>query len=265
VLQKFGRRFVCFNGRLHHHEILLSEAIAQSCDIYFYEVGWRTTPEGLADEARRFGFGRPTGIELPNEKGLSVPDPAWKEKTQHEKWFPGDTANMAIGQGFVEVTPLQMACFVASVARGEVSTKPTLVHEENRPAQHTESIGLTPEQRRAIFDGMEGCVTHGSAKLLASVPGLLLPGIRLAGKTGTAQKTVTVAGKTGIINYAWFICFAPAEKPEIAIAVMLEGDTPGEEFGGGRHSAPVAAAIVKKYFEKKKGAVSPVFRPLKSE
>ena len=253
VLHRFGGRFLCYNGKLHHHDILLRPAIAESCDIFFYEAGWRTTAETIANEARRFGFGRQTGIELPHERALFVPDDAWKRRVKGEKWFPGDTANMAIGQGFVEVTPMQMACFVASVARGQISTRPTLIHQPDRPPQHNEPIGITPEQRAAIFAGMEDCTLppNGTARILTTTEALRIPDVRIAGKTGTAQKKVSIDGKIGNINFAWFICFAPVEKPEIAIAVVLEGDTLGEEYGGGRNAAPVAAAIMKKYFDKK--------------
>ena len=165
---------------------------------------------------------------------------------------------MAIGQGFVAVTPLQMACFAASVARGEVSTPPTLVHEENRPTLRTESIGLTAAQRKALLDGMEGCVTHGTAKLMNSIASNRIPGVNILGKTGTAQ----VPGKK---NVAWFICFAPRENPEVAMAVAIVGDTAGEEYSGGRYAAPVANAVLKKYFEKKSSAASPLFPSFKAE
>ncbi len=253
-----NRAYPCENGLVHHGEILLRLAIAKSCDIYFYKVGELVTPNGMATEARRFHLDQRTGIELPGEGGrMIVPDPEWKQKNVKEKWFPGDTANMAIGQGFVLVSPLQMACFAASVARGEVATKPTLVHQDNRPAQHTESIGLTIAQRTALLDGMVGCTTIGTAKVLTNIEDYRVLGVKIAGKTGTAQKDVYRDGKKGTINYAWFICFAPAENPEIAMAVMIEGDTPGEDFGGGLHAAPVASAVLKKYFAKKALANSP--------
>jgi penicillin-binding protein 2 len=137
-----------------------------------------------------------------------------------------------------------MACFAASVARGETITKPTLLHNPEAPAQHTEPIGLTTQQRAALLEGMEGCTTHGTAKIITTTDAFKVPGIRIGGKTGTAQ----IPGKK---NAAWFICFAPLENPEIAIAVTIEGDTPGENFGGGMHAAPVASAILRKYFEKK--------------
>ena len=258
TLRRFNRTFVCYNGKGHHGEVLLPDAIAESCDIYFYEAGWRTTPEVLAAEARRFHLDRKTGIELPNETGrMVIPDAAYKERVKGENWFPGDTANMAIGQGDVLVTPLAMACFVASVARDEVSTKPTLVHHADAPAQHTESIGLTPKQRAALLAGMEGCVTHGTAGKTLALPDYQVPGIRYGGKTGTAQ----IPGKK---NVAWFICFAPLENPEIAVAVAIEGDTPNEEYGGGRYAAPIAATILRKYFDKK-AHPSAFVQPIKPE
>ncbi len=246
--------FVCENGLVHHGEILLRDAIAQSCDIYFYQAGLLTSPEVVAAEGRRFHLDQPTGIDLPNEgHRMVMPEPGWKAKTVHEPWYPGDTAHMAIGQGFVLVTPLQMACFAASVARNEVYTKPTLLHDPNRPRQHSESIGLTAAQRAALLEGMEGCTLppHGTARNITENPAFRVPGIRIAGKTGTAQKDVVKDGKRGTINYAWFICFAPIEHPEIAMAVAIEGDTIGESFGGGFHAAPIASAVLKKYFEKK--------------
>ncbi|MDE3083839.1 MAG: peptidoglycan glycosyltransferase, partial [Verrucomicrobiota bacterium] len=242
-----GRIFKCDNGEGRHGLLAFSEALAQSCDVYFWTYGLATGADLIAAEARRFHLDQPTGIELPHEtRRMLIPDPAWKKRRYNESWFPGDTANMAIGQGFVGVTPLDMACLVASIARGETTTKPTLIHDPNRPPQHSEPIGLTPGEYSALLDGMEGCVTHGTAKILSS-PAFQIPGVRLAGKTGTAQ----VRTKDGTIDIAWFVGFAPVEHPEIAWAVAIEGDTPGENFGGGRYAAPIASAILKKYFEKK--------------
>src|SRR4029079_3115092 len=102
-----------------------------------------------------------------------------------------------------------------------------------------------------LLEGMEGCTTYGTANILTRFASERIPGVRIAGKTGTAQKRVKQGDKIGNINYAWFICFAPLENPEIAVAVMLEGDTIGESYGGGMNAAPVANRILKKYFEKK--------------
>ncbi len=246
-----GGKFTCDNGHANHGSITLRTAIAKSCDIYFYTYGVQTTVDVIAAEARRFGFDRQTGIELPAETRPFVPDPAWKMRARAERWFPGNTAHMSIGQGYVLTTPLQMACFAASVARGETLTKPTLIHDPRRLMQRTEPIGLTREQYAALIEGMEGCtLPGGTAERLSTDPLLRLPGVRVAGKTGTAQ----VPGK---LNVAWFICFAPVERPEIAIAVMVEGDTPNETFGGGKYAVPVASAILKSYFARKNGTQPP--------
>jgi penicillin-binding protein 2 len=138
-----------------------------------------------------------------------------------------------------------------------VWTQPFLLHDPNRPRQQTESIGLTPNQREVLLRAMEQVTLTGTAKILTE--GKLLPripGLRIGGKTGTAQ----VRAKKGIINLAWFIGFAPIENPQIAIAVAIEGDTPGEETGGGRYAAPVAHAILKTWAEKKNRPPTQPFR-----
>ena len=115
----------------------MSDAISESCDIYFYTVGLRTTVDKIAEQARRFHLDRPTGIELPGETHrMLIPDPNWKRKTHDENWSLGDTANMSIGQGDVQVTPLLMACFASSFARGQIWTRPTLLHDPN-PVSYT--------------------------------------------------------------------------------------------------------------------------------
>ena len=261
-----NRSYPCDVGHGHHGDVLLRDAIAMSCDIYYYKAGELMTPSVLAAEGRRFRLDRPTGIELPNEqRRMIIPDPAWKQRERDGKWVPGDTANTAIGQGYVLVTPLQMACFTAAVARGEVFTQPTLIHDPQAKPQHTEPIGLTPEQRAALVQGMVGTVTFpkGSGRTL-NLAAYKVPGVSVAGKTGTAQLRITKEGKTGNINLAWFICFAPAEKPEIAMAVVVVGDTIGEDFYGGTNAGPIASAILKKYFEKKNAPTRPLLLPRKA-
>ena len=151
------RKFYCDSGNGHHHWVTLADAITDSCDIYFYKAGELITPARIAVEGRRFRMFEKTGIELPNEtRGMMIPDPDWKQRTKHEQWYLGDTYNMSIGQGDDLVTPLEMATFVASIARNQVSTKPTLIHNPNAARQESESIGLTAEQRAALLQGMEG-------------------------------------------------------------------------------------------------------------
>ncbi|MDF3059059.1 MAG: peptidoglycan glycosyltransferase [Rariglobus sp.] len=247
-----GRRFPCHDGHAHG-EINLATAIEKSCNVYFYKQGLDMGVETLASEARRHGFGRPTGLEVLETRGTLVPDPAWRKERRDARWFPGDTANFSIGQGDLLVTPLQMAAFTASVARDELTTTPTLRHDENRAAQHSPRSGLTGPQYAALIAGMEACTVTGTAKVLQS-PFMKIPGMRIAGKTGTAQKQTP----HGTINFAWFICFAPVENPRVAIAVVVEGDTPGEETAGGRYAVPVARAILKTWDDKQKKHPSPL-------
>jgi penicillin-binding protein 2 len=148
---------------------------------------------------------------------------------------------------------MQMATFTASFARGQTRTTPTLIYQPNRKPQRTEAIGLPAAQYDALVLGMEECVSMpgGTAyRTLTQMASMRIPGLRIAGKTGTAQKQTPA----GIINFAWFICFAPVENPQIAIAVMVEGDTPGEETGGGRYAVPVAQAILKTWWQKQQRA-----------
>ncbi len=244
--------FVCNNHNASRGIITLPMAIEKSCNTFFYDCGLKIGPDALAAEARRFGLDKRTGIELPNETGrMLVPTPEWMQRTRGMKWVPGETANYSIGQGALGVTPLQMAAFVASVARGETLTPPTLVHDPQRPRLKTAPIELTPKQYAALIDGMRRCVLTGSGKKLSQPP-LNLTEYNLAGKTGTAQQAVYEDGQfKGNLNYAWFIGFAPYDDPQIAVAVILEGTAPGEEFGGGAMAAPVAGKIFKSYFEKK--------------
>ncbi|ACB77873.1 peptidoglycan D,D-transpeptidase FtsI family protein [Opitutus terrae] len=241
-----GRVMPCHGGH-GHGEIAFSDALSKSCNVFFYKYGIDTGVDAIAAEARRFGLAEPTGIELPFEGSrMLVGDPEWKKRERDEAWFPGDTANMSIGQGFLGVSPLQMACVTASFARGQLRTKPSLLHDPQRTQQRSEPIGLTTQQYAAMMRGFEDCTLEGTARIL-QLPTERIPNLRIGGKTGTAQ----VRTGKGTLNLAWFICFAPVERPEIAIAVMIEGDTPDEELAGGRYATPVASAILRKWKEKK--------------
>jgi penicillin-binding protein 2 len=233
-----NRRFPC---HLHsgHGERDLRGAIRDSCNVFFYRYGLETGPELIAAEAKRFGYNHPTGIELPYEfKTPHVADPAWKKANAADRgpWSAGDTANTAIGQGDTLITPLQAACFAASFARGEVETKPTILHDPKRPPQHTAPIGLSPSDYNAILEGMEQCYQIGTGRFSR------VDGLRGAAKSGTAQK--------GKIELAWLICFAPVENPQIAIAIVLEG-AEGQNFGGGANAGPVAHAVLQAWKDKR--------------
>ena len=231
-----NRRFPC-DAKYGHGEVDLIKAITVSCNVFFYKYGLDTGPDLIAAEAHRFGFDHKTGLELPFEfSNPHVASPAWKLANMKERWMPGDTANTAIGQGDTLVTPLQVACMVASFARGETETKPTLLHDANRARQHSEPIGLSPGDYHAIMQGLEQCYEFGTAKLAK------VEGVRAAAKTGTAQK--------GRIDLAWMVAFAPLEDPQIAIAVVMEGTEPDVGYHGGTYASPIVKAILETWKEK---------------
>ncbi|MDI1336075.1 MAG: penicillin-binding transpeptidase domain-containing protein [Lacunisphaera sp.] len=239
-----NRRFPCWNHNGHGERDVVT-AIRDSCNVFFYKYGLETGPELISAEAQRFGYNHPTGIELPSEfKNPRIADPEWRRQPANWKganlpdgvWRPGDTANIAIGQGDTLITPLQAVCMVASFARGETETKPTILHDPNRPAQHTAPIGLSPSDYNVILEGLKQCYQIGTARFAR------VEGLSGAAKTGTAQKKP--------IELAWTIAFAPLENPQIAIAIVLEGDE-DVAFGGGANAAPVAKAILEAWKAKR--------------
>jgi penicillin-binding protein 2 len=231
-----GRRMVCHN-RNGHGERDLVGALRDSCNVFFYKYGLEIGPNLIAAEARRFGSDHPTGIELPYEyKTPHVADPAWMLRVEKKRWVSIDTANISIGQGDTLITPLQAAAMIASFARGETETQPTLLHVPNRPTQRTTPIGLSPADYNLVLRGMEQCYSLGTGRLAR------VNGLTGAAKSGTAQK--------GNIELAWLVAFAPLENPQIAVAVVLEGKE-NENFGGGTHAGPVVNAILSAWKEKR--------------
>lgn len=246
------RPYPCHNRR-GHLDIKIQRALALSCNTYFYHFGVKTGIDHISKEARRFGFHERTGIQLPHETNrMLIPDKKWKRERFGEGWASGHTANVAIGQGDILVTPLQMACFTASVARRETRTKPTILHvpeDQRADINHGgEPIGLTDPQYQDIRNGMEKAVEFGTAQLCK------IPGIRIAAKTGTAQvpdsdrNSPTFGQK---LTLAWFIGFAPVDNPSIAIAICVEGTDPNDNYQGGTTAAPIARNLFWTYFAKK--------------
>lgn len=239
-----NRSFPCHN-RAGHGEVDLERAIESSCNVYFYAKGLEIGVKELAETARTFGLDQPTGIELPGEsRGMIVPDPVFKRERTGQPWYPGDTANTSIGQGFLLTTPLSMACFTASLARGETHTRPSILHDPQRLLEPSSNraglVPIDPEDYGRIIRGMVRAAETGTARLVS------IPGVSIAAKTGTAQ--VRPGGQP--LTLAWFVGFAPVEQPRIAIAVMVEGQEPGDNFAGGATAAPIARAVLRTYFDK---------------
>ena len=232
--------FRCWNP-LGHGEVDLHEAIRMSCNVFFYHFSQEIGVDRISAEAKLFHFDQPTDIELPFEATkMIVPSKEWKKENRGEPWYPGNTAHISIGQGFLRVTPLQMACFTAAFARRETQFKPTIIFDPYRQAVTSKyDIKLPDFDYNLMLDGMEAAATDGTAKLIK------VPGVRIAAKTGTAQ----VQTPEGMIHLAWSICFAPIEDPEIAIAVMVEGQR-GDSLSGGTTSIQIAQPILQRFFEK---------------
>lgn len=244
----------CWNKHGHGH-VNMHDALVQSCDVYFYRLAQRLGVDKIARYARGFGFGAPTGIELDGESPGLVPDRAWKKRRFGTPWYPGETPMVAIGQGFLGVTPLQMASLAATVANGGTVYRPWFVRrvlspegqvmEEYGPVRKT-ALDLKDRSlavvRRALFD-----VVHhqrGTGKRARS--GM----VEVAGKTGTAQ-VVQMPGEVvksedlpyPVRDHAWFVAYAPAGDPEIAVATLVE-----HGGHGGAAAAPITREVIEAYF-----------------
>jgi penicillin-binding protein 2 len=214
-------------------------------------------PDLLAQEARRFGLdqillktnpgtmgvGNMSQYELPSPaRKMVVPDSTYKEKLGQGSWTAGDTVNTSIGQGFILTTPLHMACFAASIARGETRTTPTIFHDPLRVPYHQDSrpIGLNRNQLNAIREGMIRCVTEGTARSIQ------IPGFQFAAKTGTAE--YFKSGQKA--HLAWIVGYAPAKNPKVAFAVLVEGQNDTNTWGG-LTAGPVAKAMINEWLNSK--------------
>jgi len=225
----------------------VKQAIAESNNIFFYTVGGGNGSieglgaEGLANWLRRFGFGQPTGIDLPYEASGLIPTPRWKEENKHEAWYLGDTYNLSIGQGDLLITPLQLANATAAIANGGRLLRPHLVHSfrmvngqiKEMPSEAITEQVAKPEVVEVVRQGMRQAVTSGSARAFSSLP------VNVAAKTGTAQFTSSKE-KT----HSWFTAFAPYDNPSLVVSVIVEGG--GEGYAV---AAPVAKNVIEKYFD----------------
>ena len=248
--------FYCWNKAGHGAQNVVG-GLAHSCDVFFYKAGGgfeETDFEGLgvariADYARLFGLGEPSGVELPAESGGLVPTSDWKRHTYGESWSTGDTYNYSIGQGFLEVTPLQMLNAVNVVANGGTLYRPQIVdHVSNAEGETTASfepdvihrVPVSQEHLSLVEEGMEGVVAYGTAARRGQIEGL-----RVAGKTGTAQFCDDIMCGVGFEQpeHAWYAAYGPVEEPEISVIVYL--------YNGGEGSVaavPVAQEIMTHYF-----------------
>jgi penicillin-binding protein 2 len=256
---RLGRRTYRCWKRGGHGWVDLRRAIVESCDVYFYQLGLELGVDRMAFFSRGFSLGRLAGIPLPQEKPGLVPTSAWKERRFREPWLKGETVSASIGQGFNLITPLQLAVAYAAVANGGKLLKPRLLLQVEgqdgsvTPGPSPEvrgTVPVAPEHLERLREALEGVVgepegTGGRARVR---------GVRVAGKTGTAQ--VVAREQTEDLeehevafhhrDHAWFVGFAPAEAPEIVVAALVE-----HGGHGGSAAAPIVQGVLARYFEKR--------------
>ncbi len=239
----YGRYFKC-HIKQGHGMVELHKGIAQSCDVFFYNVGNRLGIDRIAQYAELVGLGRKTGIDLPHEAEGLVPSTRWKARNYRQKWYAGETISVSIGQGALTVTPIQLAYALGGLATGGVWHRPHLV-KERRDDERARRAELNLDNVGKVISGMYAVVNEGGTGSRAR-----LAGLEVCGKTGTAQLASnevlkgTALGRTMKDN-AWFVGFAPRQAPEIIVVALFEN---GEH---GPAAAPIVRDVIKAYFDKK--------------
>ena len=232
---QFGNRWAgCWT--YGHGTLPFRAAMANSCDVYFYQVGHLLGLDRWGQYAKGFGLGSPTGFDAGGERGGLVPDAGYYDPAKNRVWTPGKILNLAIGQGELLVTPLQMAMLTAAVANGGVLYKPYILGRAESPAGETVETGeprirdwlpVSMKTLHLIQDSMLAVVNEGTARSAR------LPYAQLAGKTGTAQNPHG-------LDHSWFVAYAPAEAPRIAVAAVMENAPPGA-------AVPVVRRVIDAY------------------
>ena len=251
----FGNRVFRDWKKEGHGAVDLRKGIVQSCDVYFYQLGQKIGIDRMAKYARALGLGEKTGIALDDEKPGLIPDTEWKKKRFGQPWFPGETPSASIGQGYINVTPLQMANLMAAVANGGTLYRPwfvrkvesldgTLIREYG--PEKIRSLSLKETTLKHLRSALAEVVNSGSGTGVRAKSTV----VEIAGKTGTAQ----VAEMRGAFvkseqlpyllrDHAWFVAYAPADNPEIAVATLVE-----HGGHGGSAAAPMTKKVIEKYF-----------------
>ncbi|MBI5888392.1 MAG: penicillin-binding protein 2 [Deltaproteobacteria bacterium] len=237
-----------------HGIINVHRAIVESSDTFFYQVGLKLGVDRLAVYSKSFGFGRKTGIQLPNEKPGVVPSTAWKRAALKTRWYDGETISASVGQGYMLATPLQLASAYAAIASGGTIYAPQLVEEIRSPMgtllkqfvpRQTGRLAISEETLGEVKDALEGVVNEdgGTARFLSYA------NLKIAGKTGTAQVTKLIKRERNVLkipyeyrDHAWFAGYAPYDDPKIAVAVIVE-----HGGFGASSAAPVARDIFKAF------------------
>ena len=255
ALKEGGRVYRCWRKQ-GHGAVNLKEALEQSCDTYFYQLGLTLGISGISEALTTFGFGKQTGIDLASEPDGLIPTALWKQRRHGTPWYPGDTLNASIGQGYILSTPLQLAAATAALANRGRLVRPHLLRgvedpetgEIQRPAEQVTEVGLgDASQYERVIEGMMAVMhgSHGTARRAGQQLSY-----RIAAKTGTSQLvSLPQDGEAAkdtperLKDHALFIAFAPAERPRVALALVIENGG-----SGGKIAAPIARRIFDYYF-----------------
>jgi len=233
-------------------------AIRESCDVFFYTMGKMLGIDKIDYFSKGLGLGARTGIDLPGEAAGLIPSPEWVQRAFKRKWYAGETISVAIGQGADLVTPLQLAHTIGGVAMGGVFHRPHVAFQDqlralgvDPPDTSPHDFPLSDDTIAAVKSGMWAVVNEGGGTGYAAH----CPGIDISGKTGTAQvvsqELQQSAKSSEFKNTAWFVGYAPSDKPEIVVAALVQR---------GEHSAvavPIVRDVIKTYFDKKAGPKPP--------
>ncbi len=249
----YGRRFGCWL-KGGHGAVDLDKAIYQSCDVFFYTLAEKLGIDRIAKYATDLGLGQKTGIDLPNEVAGVMPSEEWKIRNFKQKWFAGETISVGIGQGAIAITPVQLLRAISAISMGGRMVVPHVINPTDMPPGYVEAQQLTEVKNVQIDPAGWNAITDAMGRVLlpgGTAPSAHIPGIDIAGKTGSAQ-IVSLATRAKFKNAedlaqnGWFVGFTPRRNPDIVVCVLFQG---GEH---GRLAARLATQVIKAYVDKQR-------------
>src|ERR1700686_64555 len=249
----YGRRFGCW-VKSGHGEVDLEKAIYASCDVFFYTLAEKLGIDRIAKYATDLGLGQRTGIDLPNEVSGVMPSEEWKIRNFKQKWFAGETISVGIGQGAIAITPVQLMRAIGAISMDGRMVVPHVINPSNLPSGYVEATNYTEVKNIPVDPNGWNTITDAMSRVLlpeGTAPSAHIPGIDIAGKTGSAQ-IVSLAMRAKHQNNAdfaqngWFVGFTPRRNPDIVVCVLFEG---GEH---GKLAARLATQVIKAYVDKQR-------------
>jgi len=262
----YGRRFGCW-VKGGHGAVTLEKAIYQSCDVFFYTLAEKLGIDRIAKYATELGLGQKTGIDLPNEVSGVMPSEEWKIKNFKQKWFAGETISVGIGQGAVAITPVQLLRAISAISMGGRMVVPHVINPTDMPPGYVEAEHYMEVKNVPIDPNGWTFITDALSRVLlpeGTAPSARIPGIDIAGKTGSAQ-IVSLATRARFKNSddlaqnGWFVGFTPRRNPDIVVCVLFQG---GEH---GRLAARLATQVIKAYVEKQRRTPTKMVEKPKSD